>query len=161
LDHIRGQSARRILPLSASQCGGHPVVVRPKAYIEHVALAASIETGWYKKGELTMAMQETVDWDALIRDPRFQRLHRRKTLFLWGLMALSVVYYFLLPIGAAYYQDMLRIRAWGVINVGLLFALSEFAVAWAIALYYSRRAGREFDQLAAEIAADFVVQNRN
>ena len=108
-----------------------------------------------------MAMQETVDWDALIRDPRFQRLHRRKTLFLWGLMALSVVYYFLLPIGAAYYQDMLRIRAWGVINVGLLFALSEFAVAWAIALYYSRRAGREFDQLAAEIAADFVVQNRN
>ena len=44
---------------------------------------------------------------------------------------------------------------WGVINIGLLFALSEFFVAWAIAFYYSRIANREFDRLAAEIAADF------
>ena len=105
-----------------------------------------------------MAMNEAVDWEGLIRDPRFQDLHRRKTTFLWGLMALSVVYYFLLPIGAAYYQDLFKIRIWGVINVGLLFALSEFVVAWAIALIYSRRAGREFDQLAAQIAAQFAKQ---
>lgn len=106
-----------------------------------------------------MAMNEAVDWQALIRDPRFQSLHRRKTLFLWGLMALSVVYYFLLPIGAAYYQDLFKVRVWGVINVGLLFALSEFVVAWGIALIYSRRAGNEFDQLAAQIAADFVKKS--
>ncbi len=105
-----------------------------------------------------MAMNEAVDWEALIRDPRFQDLHRRKTLFLWGLMALSVAYYFLLPIGAAYYQDLFKVRVWGVINVGLVFALSEFVVAWAIALIYSRRAGREFDQLAAQIAAQFAKQ---
>jgi uncharacterized membrane protein (DUF485 family) len=103
-----------------------------------------------------MAMNEAVDWEALTRDPRFQDLHRRKTLFLWGLMVLSVVYYFLLPIGAAYYQDLFKVRVWGVINVGLLFALSEFVVAWAIALIYSRRAGNEFDQLAAQIAAQFA-----
>jgi uncharacterized membrane protein (DUF485 family) len=106
-----------------------------------------------------MAMNEAVDWEALTRDPRFQDLHRRKTLFLWGLMALSVVYYFLLPIGAAYYQDLFKVRVWGVINVGLLFALSEFVVAWAIALIYSRRAGSEFDQLAAQIAADFAKKS--
>jgi len=106
-----------------------------------------------------MAMNEAVDWEALTRDPRFQSLHRRKTVFLWGLMALSVVYYFLLPIGAAYYQDLFKIRVWGVINVGLLFALSEFVVAWSIALIYSRRAGREFDQLAAQIAADFAKKS--
>lgn len=101
-----------------------------------------------------MASNDSVDFDAIIADPRFQRLHDRKTWFLWGLMLFSVVYYFLLPIGAAYFQDLMKIRVWGVINVGLLFALSEFAVAWAIALCYSRRAGREFDQLAAEIVAD-------
>jgi len=28
-----------------------------------------------------------VDEEAITRDPRFQALHRRKTLFLWGLMA--------------------------------------------------------------------------
>ncbi len=96
----------------------------------------------------------TVDWDAVIADPRFQALHRRKTTFLWGLMAFSVVYYFLLPIGAAYFQDVFRIRVWGPINVGLVFALSEFIVAWGVAIYYSRVANREFDRLAAEIADD-------
>ena len=101
-----------------------------------------------------MATDIAVDWDAIIRDPRFQELHRRKSRFLWGLMALSVGYYFLLPIGAAWFQPLFRVRVWGVINVGLLFALSEFAVAWAIAWHYSRRAGREFDQLAAQIVAD-------
>ena len=101
-----------------------------------------------------MATDIAVDWDAIIRDPRFQELHRRKSRFLWGLMALSVGYYFLLPIGAAWFQPLFRLRVWGVINVGLLFALSEFAVAWAIAWVYSRRAGREFDKLAAQIVAD-------
>ena len=106
-----------------------------------------------------MATHEAVEWDALIQDPRFQTLHRRKTLLLWGLMVLSVVYYFLLPIGAAYFQGLFKIRVWGVVNIGLLFALSEFVVAWVIALFYSRRAGREFDQLAAQIAADYAPKN--
>ena len=98
----------------------------------------------------------SVDWDALIRDPRFQGLHQRKVRLLWSLMVLSVVYYFLLPIGAAYFQELFRIRVWGVVNVGLLFALSEFVMAWIIALLYSRRASREFDRLAAQIAADYA-----
>ncbi len=102
-----------------------------------------------------MAAPEAVNWDAIIRDPRFQSLHRRKTLFLWGLMALAVAYYFLLPVGAAYYQDLFKVRVWGVVNVGLLFALSQFVVAWAIALVYARKAGRDFDRMAAEIAAEF------
>jgi uncharacterized membrane protein (DUF485 family) len=106
-----------------------------------------------------MATPNVVDWDAIIRDPRFQSLHRRKTVFLWGLMALSVVYYFLLPVGAAYYQDLFKIRVWGVVNVGLLFALSEFVVAWTIALVYSRKASRDFDRMAAEIAAEFGSVN--
>jgi uncharacterized membrane protein (DUF485 family) len=95
-----------------------------------------------------------VDWDAIIRDPRFQSLHRRKSVFLWGLMLLSVAYYFLLPIGAAYFQDLFKVRVWGVINIGLLFALSEFAVAWLVAWIYSRKASRDFDQLAAQIRVD-------
>ena len=103
-----------------------------------------------------MANPNVVDWDAIIRDPRFQSLHRRKSIFLWGLMALSVAYYFMLPIGAAYFQEVFKIRVWGVVNVGLLFALSEFVVAWVIALIYSRKASQDFDLLAAQISADFA-----
>lgn len=101
---------------------------------------------------------KTVDWDAVIADPRFQALHRKKTVFLWGLMAFSVAYYFLLPIGAAFFQDLFRIRVWGPINVGLVFALSEFVVAWCVAIYYSRVANAQFDRMAAEIVADVARQ---
>jgi uncharacterized membrane protein (DUF485 family) len=101
---------------------------------------------------------QTVDWDAVIADPRFQALHKKKTAFLWGLMAFSVAYYFLLPIGAAFFQDVFKVQVWGPINVGLLFALSEFAVAWGVAIYYSRRANAEFDRMAAEIADDVARQ---
>lgn len=98
-----------------------------------------------------MTSDTAVNWDQISRDPRFRRLIHRKRLFLWGLMLLSVLYYFLLPVGAAYFGSFLKIRVWGVINVGLLLALSEFLVAWGIALWYSRRARREFDLLAAQI----------
>ncbi len=95
-----------------------------------------------------------VDWQAIAAEPRFQALHRKKSAFLWGLMVFSVVYYFLLPIGAAYFQELYKIKVWGPINVGLLFALSEFIVAWGIAFVYSRRANAEFDAMASEIVRD-------
>jgi uncharacterized membrane protein (DUF485 family) len=98
-----------------------------------------------------------VDWSRLIADPRFQSLHRRKQAFLTGLMVFSIVYYFLLPVGAAWFPQLFAIRVWGVINVGLLFALSEFLVAWAVAFYYSYHANRHFDSLAREIAADYAT----
>ena len=98
-------------------------------------------------------MSNAVDWASVIADPRFQTLARRKSRVLWGLMAFSVIYYFALPFGAAYWQDVFRIRVFGVVNVGLLFALSEFVMAWVVAFVYSRIANREFDRLAAEIVA--------
>jgi uncharacterized membrane protein (DUF485 family) len=95
----------------------------------------------------------SLNWAAIDSDPRFRKLHDRKTRFLWGLMAFSVVYYFLLPIGAGYFPELYRIRVFGPINVGLLFALSQFLVAWGIAYLYSRRAS-DFDDMAEAIARD-------
>jgi uncharacterized membrane protein (DUF485 family) len=99
-------------------------------------------------------MTTTVNWAAIDHDPRFQALHKRKTTFLWGLMIFSIVYYFLLPIGAAYFPDLFKIKIWGPVNFGILFALSEFVVAWTIAFIYTRRANRDFDAMAAEIVND-------
>ena len=96
----------------------------------------------------------TLNWSAIDSDPRFKELHRRKTTFLWSLIAFSIVFYFLLPIGAAYFQDIYKIKVWGPVNVGLLFALSEFIVAWGIAFIYSRRANSEFDAMAGELIRD-------
>jgi uncharacterized membrane protein (DUF485 family) len=94
-----------------------------------------------------------IQWSKIEADPRFQALHKRKSRFLWGLMLFSVVYYFALPIGAAWLTDVYKVQVWGPVNVGLVFAFSQFAVAWGIAYFYSRKAA-EFDAMAAEIARD-------
>lgn len=97
---------------------------------------------------------KAINWAAIDADPRFQRLHAKKTSFLMGLMIFSVAYYFLLPIGAAYFQDIYKIKVFGPVNVGLLFALSEFIVAWTIAFYYSKKANTEFDAMAEELVRE-------
>ena len=98
-----------------------------------------------------------VDWAAVGVDPRFQALHRKKTFFLNALMLFSIGYYFLLPVGAAYFPELFRVRVFGVVNVGILFALSEFVVAWTVAAVYLYRANREFDSLAEAIGAEIMA----
>ncbi|MFA7292100.1 MAG: DUF485 domain-containing protein [Rhodocyclaceae bacterium] len=92
-----------------------------------------------------------IDWASIDADPRFQALHRKKVKFLGLLMGVSIAYYFLLPVGAAYFPELFRIRVFGVVNAGILFALSEFLVAWVVAALYTWRANREFDRLTEEI----------
>jgi uncharacterized membrane protein (DUF485 family) len=94
-----------------------------------------------------------LNWKAIDEDPRFQTLHSKKVGFLTGLMVFSLIYYFLLPIGAAYFTDVFKIRVYGVVNVGILFALSQFIVAWGIAFYYTITA-KKFDAMAAELVRD-------
>jgi uncharacterized membrane protein (DUF485 family) len=95
--------------------------------------------------------RESNRWVDIHADPDFQALHDEKTRFLWTLMVFAVGYYFLLPLGAAYLTDWYRKPVWGPVNVGLVFALSQFAVAWGVAWLYARRAAR-FDAMAAAIA---------
>jgi uncharacterized membrane protein (DUF485 family) len=95
-----------------------------------------------------------MNWQAIDADPRFQRLHRQKSRFLWTLMALSIVYYLLLPLGAAWFPELFRRRVWGPVNVGLVFALSEFLMAWGVAFVYARHASRRFDPMAEELVRE-------
>jgi uncharacterized membrane protein (DUF485 family) len=96
-----------------------------------------------------------MNWQAIDADPRFQRLHREKRLLLSILMAVSIGYYFMLPLGAAWFPELFRVQILGPVNAGLLFALSEFLMAWGVAFLYARHAGRRFDALAAELVAEF------
>lgn len=100
-------------------------------------------------------MSTTTNWERIHAHPKFIELHRRKSTFLWSLMAFSVVYYFLLPIGAGYFPEIFKQRVWGPVNIGLLFAFSEFIVAWGIAFIYARKANRDFDALADQLQREF------
>jgi uncharacterized membrane protein (DUF485 family) len=93
------------------------------------------------------------DWAAIDHDPRFQRLHAKKVAFLTTLMMTSLVFYFLLPIGAGYFTTLFHIKLFGVVNFGIVFALIQFVVAWSIAFYYSSKV-KEFDAMSAELVRD-------
>jgi uncharacterized membrane protein (DUF485 family) len=93
-------------------------------------------------------------WAAIAADLRFKQLHRDKNRFLWCMMLIVLLYFFCLPIASAYFQKVLKVKIWGVINVGLLFALSQFVLAWAIAMIYAKRANSQFDVRAKAIIAD-------
>ena len=98
--------------------------------------------------------KSNIHWEAVEADQRFQALHRDKNKFLWRMMLFALVYFFCLPIATAYFQDILKVKIWGVINVGLLFALSQFIVAWTIAAIYAKRANAEFDARAKVLIDD-------
>ena len=101
-----------------------------------------------------MLEKSTIHWEAVEADPRFQALHKDKNKFLWRMMLFALIFYFLLPISTAYFQDVLKVKVWGAINVGLLFALSQFIVAWVIAIIYAKRANTEFDARARALVQD-------
>jgi uncharacterized membrane protein (DUF485 family) len=91
------------------------------------------------------------DWAAIAKNPKFVELHRRKSYFLFGWWIFSTVYYFLLPIGAGAAPGLFSVKVIGNINFGYLFALSQFFVSWAIALYYASWANKVSDRLTNEL----------
>ena len=100
-----------------------------------------------------------VDWAAIGKDPRFQEFRRRKRRFLGGLVAAAVGYFFMLPFGAAYFRELFRIQVMGVVNIGILFALSQFLVVLIVAALYAWRANRDFDRLSEEISREILAQH--
>ena len=100
--------------------------------------------------------QTTYDWAAIARNPKFVELHRRKAVFLFGWWIFSTLFYFLLPLGAAYTPELFKIKVIGRVNVGYLFALSQFFVSWGIAMYYARVANKDFDRLTRELVQDIT-----
>ncbi|SJZ88547.1 Uncharacterized membrane protein, DUF485 family [Trichlorobacter thiogenes] len=95
--------------------------------------------------------EQTYNWSAIAKNPKFIELHHKKTAFLFGWWIFSSIYYFLLPIGAAYAPGLFKIQILGRINFGYIFALSQFFVSWGLAMYYAHVANKDFDRLTREL----------
>jgi uncharacterized membrane protein (DUF485 family) len=93
------------------------------------------------------------NWEDISRSPEFLLLYRRRRRIQLGLLWAALLYYFALPIGAGYFPEVFRIQVFGPVNVGLLFALSQFLVAAIVAIAYARISARKLDPLAHALAA--------
>jgi uncharacterized membrane protein (DUF485 family) len=85
------------------------------------------------------------------QDPEFVELRRRHRSFVFPMTAVFFVYYMLLMIGAGFWTGLFEKSVYENINVGYLFALSQFVMSFIIAFAYTRYANRRLDPLAADI----------
>jgi uncharacterized membrane protein (DUF485 family) len=76
------------------------------------------------------------DWNAIARDADFKALVRRKLKLVVPATVFFVVYYFALPVGVGWFPDFMKQKIWGDVNIAYLFALSQFFMAWILALVY-------------------------
>ncbi len=99
------------------------------------------------------------DWDRLAALADFRALLAAKRRFIVPATVFFVVYYFALPVLVGYAPRLMAAKVFGVINVAYLFALSQFFMAWIVAVLYVRAASR-FDTMARAIVDQYKARQR-
>ena len=94
--------------------------------------------------------RDMADWDGIAASRAFKELLKAKARFIVPATIFFIIYFFALPVLVGYAPGLMRSRVIGNINVAYLFALSQFFMAWIIALLYVRAAARH-DRMAREI----------
>ena len=95
---------------------------------------------------------DIVDWDRVASRDDFRALVAAKRAFIVPATLFFVVYYFALPLLVGYAPGVMKTEVFGAVNLAYLFALSQFVMAWGLAAWYLRAAGR-FDAMARAIVA--------
>ena len=82
--------------------------------------------------------------------PEFRQLIAAKRRFIVPACIFFCTYYFALPLLVGWAPELMKTRVIGPVNVAYVFALSQFFMAWIMALLYVRAAGR-FDRMVRNI----------
>jgi uncharacterized membrane protein (DUF485 family) len=94
---------------------------------------------------------DSVHWEGLEQTDEFRQLVAARLRFVLPATVFFLAYYFALPLSNGLFPNVMRTEIIGHINLAYLFALSEFIVAWLLAYFYIRQAGRVFDPLAEKV----------
>jgi uncharacterized membrane protein (DUF485 family) len=102
-----------------------------------------------------------IDWVAAERSPEFRELVKKKRAFVIPATVFFMSWYFGFIILTGYAPDFMgREFLTDGLTVGYVLALSQFVMAWGLAVMYLRRAERVFDPLA-ERAAKVALRGRD
>ena len=92
------------------------------------------------------------DWAGLYAKPEFTRLVRHRMSVSVRLMVIAMVLFFSIPFIASQFPALFHIKVIGVINVGLIFLISQYFIGAVIAYRYAVQM-RQVDEQAAAINA--------
>jgi uncharacterized membrane protein (DUF485 family) len=87
------------------------------------------------------APQET-DWNKVAALPEFRALMKAKARFVVPATIFFIAYYFALPALVGWAPKLMETKVIGPVNLAYLFALSQFFMAWTIAILYTRAADK-------------------
>ncbi len=90
------------------------------------------------------------DWHTIAAAPEFRRLVAMKRRFILPATAFFLLYYLCLPVLAGFAPKFMARPAFAHLNLGFVFALSQFAMTWVLLAVYLQVA-RKFDYLEAQI----------
>jgi uncharacterized membrane protein (DUF485 family) len=95
---------------------------------------------------------DVVDWKRVAASSEFKALVKAKLRFIIPATVFFIIYFFALPVLVGYAPELMNRRVIGSVNVAYLFALSQFFMAWIVALLYVRAASRH-DRMAQNIVS--------
>ena len=88
------------------------------------------------------------------RSPKFRDLRGRYRRFVFPMGAAFLIWYFLLMYAAGWHREWMATPVWGSINIGMIFALSEFVTTFGIAWLYTWYADNNIDPERYELKAE-------
>lgn len=97
------------------------------------------------------AAGDEAHWEGLEETDEFRKLVSARWRFVAPATVFFLIYYFALPLSNGLFPNVMRTEIVGHINLAYVFALSQFVMAWVLAYFYIRQAGRVFDPLAAKV----------
>jgi|SRR5208282_246771 len=81
------------------------------------------------------------EWDSLAAARQFQKLLRTKKLFIVPALLFSLAYCFALPVPVGIAPQVMAAKTFGGTNLGYVFPVPQFFVAWFVAWRYLKAAG--------------------
>ena len=94
------------------------------------------------------------DWQAIERSEEFRELVRRRRSFVVPATIFFLTYYMAFILLAGYAPDFMGESVYEGLTVGYCLALTQFVMVFGLGIWYSRKAGREFDPLAARVVEE-------
>ncbi|RII41212.1 DUF485 domain-containing protein [Galactobacter valiniphilus] len=85
------------------------------------------------------------------QEPRFRKLRSDYRRFAFPMTALFLAWYLLYVIVAAFFPQVMAVRVYGYVNVGIVWGLLQFVSTFVITALYVRFANRKLDPEATAI----------
>lgn len=103
---------------------------------------------------------ESISWDAVHAHPDFTRLVMRRRTVTWRLFAISMVFFFSVPVISTYFPQVFRAQIWGSINVGVLYLVAQYFGGGVIAWRYAVQL-KLIDALSTQLVQSLTPKTSN